>query len=63
VDEGRRVVELDAITENRIHVFIKGHEHALEKLLVAKGYTHIVERHVNHGMAKDEHQGRWHEEC
>ena len=58
-----RVAEVDAFTENVVHVLIKGHERALEKLAVAKGDKHKVRRHVGHGMAKDEHQGRWHEEC
>jgi hypothetical protein len=53
VDEGWRVVELNAITENRVHDPIKGHERAPKKLVVVKGDTHTVRRHMDRGMAKD----------
>jgi hypothetical protein len=50
-------VELDAITENRVHDPIKGHMCVPGKLVVVKGDTHTVGRCVDHDMAKDEHQG------
>lgn len=37
---GRRVVELDAITENWVYIPIKGHKRAPEKLVVVKGDAH-----------------------
>jgi hypothetical protein len=58
VDEGRRVVEIDVVTKNRVHGLIKGHERGPEKLVVVKGETHTVRRHVDHGMAKDMRRGR-----
>jgi hypothetical protein len=36
------VVELDTITENRVHDLIEGHKRALKKLIVVKGGTHMV---------------------
>lgn len=57
VDGVRRVVERDAVTENRVHDLIKGHECASEKLTVVKGDTHMIGRHMEHDMAKDERQG------
>jgi hypothetical protein len=53
VDGGRRVVEFDAITKNRVHDLIKGHKCAPEELTVMKGDTHTVGRHVDHDMAKN----------
>jgi hypothetical protein len=53
MDGGRRVVELDAVTEKRVHGPIKGHERSPERLSVVKGYTHTVGRHMDHGRAKD----------
>jgi hypothetical protein len=53
VDGGRRVVELDAITKNKVHDPIKGHECAPKEPAVMKGDTHTVGRHVDHGMAKN----------
>ena len=61
VDRGRRVAELDAITENRVHFPVKGHERVLEKLLVVKEYMHTVGRHVDRGRAKDGRRGSGHE--
>lgn len=57
MDHGRRVVELDTLMENQIQGPIKGNEHALEKLIVLKGYPHMVGRHVDRDMAKDGCQG------
>jgi hypothetical protein len=56
-----RVVELNAVTENRVHDLIKGHERAPKKLAVVKGGACTVGRHVNYGMAKGECQGSKHE--
>jgi hypothetical protein len=43
-------LELDAVTENKVHGLFKGHKCALEKLTVVKGNTHMVGRHGNrHG--------------
>jgi hypothetical protein len=62
VDGGRRVVELNTFTENRVHDPIKSHEHAPRELVVMKGDTHTVGRHVDHDGAKDEHRGSRHSE-
>lgn len=59
--ECQRVVELNAVTENRVHDLIKGHERAPKKLAVVKGGACTVGRHVNYGMAKGECQGSKHE--
>jgi hypothetical protein len=40
VDGGRRVVEVDTVTKNRVHGLIKGHERAPEKLAVVMGDMH-----------------------
>lgn len=51
------MVELDAVTEKRVHGPIKGHERSPERLSVVKGYTHTVGRHMDHDRAKDRRQG------
>jgi hypothetical protein len=49
-------VELDAITRNRVHDPIKGHECASEKMADVKGDAHTVGRHENRGGG-----GVWHD--
>jgi hypothetical protein len=41
-------VELNTIMETMVQDPIKGHEYALEKPDVMKGYTHTVGRHDKH---------------
>jgi hypothetical protein len=50
-------IELDAITEDRVHDPIKSDESALEKQTVVKGDTHMVGRHVNHVEEKNGRRG------
>jgi hypothetical protein len=52
-----RVVEIDAFTENMVHDPIKGHDRALEKLVVMKGEAHTIGRYMDHNRAKARHQG------
>jgi hypothetical protein len=51
-------VELDAVTENRVHDLIKRHESALEKMAVVKGDAHTVGWVMNCDGAKEGRQGR-----
>jgi hypothetical protein len=59
VNEGRRVVELDAVTKGSVRDSIKGHECSAEKLTVVKGDTHTIGMHVDRRMTKDGRQGIW----
>lgn len=56
------MVELDTITENRVHDLIEGHKRALKKLIVVKGGTHMVGRHVERSLVKNGRQGIRHME-
>lgn len=42
-------LELDVVTENRVHDSIKGHECGLEEMDGVKGDVHTVGRLKNHG--------------
>jgi hypothetical protein len=57
MDGGRRMVELAAVTENKVLGLIKGHELGSKKQVVVKGDTRMVGSHVDRNMAKDERQG------
>lgn len=50
-------MELDAVTENRVHNPINSHECAPKKLVVVKGDVHTVRRHVSRDGAKEGHRG------
>jgi hypothetical protein len=50
-------VELNAVMENKVHDPIKGHECALEKLVVVKGDAHTVGRPMTHDTMKVGHRG------
>jgi hypothetical protein len=54
---GWRVVDLDTVTENKVHDSIKGHYGASEKLIVVKGEAHTVGRLVECIGAKNMRQG------
>jgi hypothetical protein len=51
------MVELAAVTENKVLGLIKGHELGSKKQVVVKGDTRMVGSHVDRNMAKDERQG------
>lgn len=54
MDEDRRMVELAAVTENKVLGPIKGHALGPKKQVVVKEDTHMVGSHVDRNMAKDE---------
>lgn len=60
VDRDQRVAELDAVTENRVHLSVKCHERAPEKLPVVKECTNTVGWHVDRSEAKDKRRGSSH---
>lgn len=58
-------VEFDTVTKNRVHDLFKGHESALEKLIVVKVDVHTMGRHsgqrdtVGWYRQKNRQRGTW----